>query len=249
MDADINMLKEGERFDSLSFGDLKIIQQENAFRFGTDAVLLADFAVTRNGDYVADMGTGTGVIAILMASRQKYARFVGMEIQADMADMASRSVAVNGMQDQIEIRCCDFRNVADEIGYERFSLAVCNPPYGKSGGALVNKDDALRIARHETECASVDDVAKAAFSLLKTGGRFCVIFPAPRAFEMMSAMKAHRLEPKRIRTIHQTSDRPPKFLLIEAVKFGGSMLHWMSPLILANPDGTPSDEWKRIYRV
>jgi len=155
---------------------------------------------------------------------------------------------MNDLQDRIDVRCCDFRNAPHEIGYGLFSLAVCNPPYGKAGGTLLNQSDAQRIARHESDC-TVDDVAAAAFSLLKTGGRLAVVFPAQRAFEMMYAMKTHRLEPKRIRTIHNTVDREPKLVLIEAVREGGSMLHWLPPLILSNPDGTMSDELKRIYRM
>ena len=241
-------LKPGERLDSLQFDGLQIVQRPDAFRFGTDAVLLADFAAARSGDRVADLGTGTGIISILMASRQPKSRYVALEIQPDMADMAARSVRLNGMQGQIEVCCCDFRQAAVRYGYGRFSLAVCNPPYGKAGGALLNQSDAKRIARHESDC-TVDDVASAAFELLKSGGRLAVIFPAARAFEMMYAMKTHRLEPKRVRTIHSTANKEPKLMLIEAVKEGGSMLHWLPPLILNNDDGTPTEEWKRIYRI
>ncbi|MBQ8954470.1 MAG: tRNA1(Val) (adenine(37)-N6)-methyltransferase [Clostridia bacterium] len=246
--ADGVTLKPGERLDSLQFEGLQIIQHPDAFRFGTDAVLLADFAAARSGDHVADLGTGTGIISILMASRQPRSRYAAMEIQPDMADMAARSVRLNGMQDQIEVRCCDFRQAAAHYGHGRFSLAVCNPPYGKAGGTLLSQNDAKRIARHESDC-TVEDVASAAFALLKSGGRLAVIFPAARAFEMMYAMKTHRLEPKRIRTVHSMAEREPKLALIEAVKEGGSMLHWLPPLVLSNADGTPTEEWKRIYRI
>lgn len=241
-------LKSGERLDSLQYEGLKIIQRADAFRFGTDAVLLADFASARSGDRVADLGTGTGVISILMASRQPNSRYAALEIQPDMADMAARSVRLNGMEDRIEVRCCDFRRAAAVYGYGRFSLAVCNPPYGKAGAALLSQTDARRIARHESDC-TVDEVAESAFELLKTGGRLAVIFPAARAFEMMCAMRTHRLEPKRIRTVHATVSREPRLTLIEAVKDGGSMLHWLPPLILTGEDGAPTAEWKRIYRI
>ena len=241
-------LKPGERLDSLQYETLRIIQRADAFRFGTDAVLLADFASARCGDRVVDMGTGTGVISILMASRQPKSRYAALEIQPDMADMAARSVRLNGMEDRVEVRCCDFRAATALYGYGSFSLAVCNPPYGKAGGALLSQTDARRIARHESDC-TVDDVAASAFDLLRTGGRLAVVFPAPRAFEMMFAMRTHRLEPKRVRTVHAAADREPKLALIEAVKDGGSMLHWMPPLILNNADGSPTAEWKRIYRV
>ncbi len=247
MDKDA-LIKPGERLDSLQFGDLCILQKPEAFRFGTDSVLLADFPAVRRGDYVVDLGTGTGIIALLMASRHPDCRFAALEIQPEMADMAARSMALNGLEERVEVQLCDFREAAKHFGYGRFSLAVCNPPYGKAGSALLSQTDTKRIARHESDC-TVDDLAQAAFDLLKTGGRLAVVFPAARAFEMMYTMRTHRLEPKRIRTVHATATRAPKLVLIEAIKGGGSMLHWMEPLVLSHDDGTPTDEWKRIYRV
>ena len=243
-----NMLLEGERVDTLQYQGLRIIQKEKGFRFGTDSVLLADFASPKPGDRVVDMGTGTGILPILMASRQEKSSYVALEIQEDMAEMAARSIKLNGMEERIEVRACDFREAPGMLGYGKFTLAVCNPPYGKAGGAMVNVRDSERIARHEGEC-TVEDVAKTAAALLKVGGRLAVVYPAPRAFEMMTALREFHMEPKRIRTIHSQADREPKLVLMDAVKGGGSMLHWLPPLVLNNDDGTPSDEWKRIYRV
>ena len=154
-------LRPGERLDSLQHETLQIIQRVDAFRFGTDAVLLADFAGAKSGDRVVDMGTGTGVIAILMASRQPNSTYAALEIQPDMADMAARSVRLNGMDDRIEVKQCDFREAARLYGYGRFSLAVCNPPYGKAGGTIENPDEHKRLSRHEATCTP-DDLAKAA---------------------------------------------------------------------------------------
>ncbi len=242
------MLREGERLDALQYQGLQIIQKEKGFRFGTDSVLLADFASPRSGDRVVDLGTGTGILSILMASRQAKSTYAALEIQENMAEMASRSVALNNMSEQIEVYACDFREAHTFLGYGKFSLAVCNPPYGKAGGSMLSVRDSERIARHEEEC-TVDDVAKTAAALLKTGGRIAVVYPAPRAFELMTALKNCHIEPKRIRTVHSQIDREPKLILLEAVKGGGSMLHWLPPLILNNPDGTPTEEWKRIYRI
>lgn len=242
------MIRDGERLDTLQYQGLSIIQKEKGFRFGTDSVLLADFAAPKPGDRVVDMGTGTGILSILMASRQENSSYVALEIQEEMAEMAARSVEMNRMEERIEVHACDFRESPRWLGYGRFSLAVCNPPYGKAGGALVNIRDSERIARHEGEC-TVEDVAKTAAALLKVGGRLAVVYPAPRALEMMMAMRAFHLEPKRIRTIHSQADKEPKLVLMDAVKGGGSMLHWLPPLILNNPDGSPSEEWKRIYRL
>ena len=242
------MIYDGERLDTLQYQGLRIIQKEHGFRFGTDSVLLADFASPKPGDRVVDLGTGTGILPILMASRQEKSTYMALEIQEEMAEMAGRSIALNGMDDRIEVRSCDFRDAPKQLGYGRYSLAVCNPPYGKAGGALVNVRDSERIARHEGEC-TVDDVARTAAALLKVGGRLAVVYPAPRAFELMTALREHHMEPKRIRTVHSQADKEPKLVLMDAVKGGGSMLHWLPPLILNNADGTPSDEWKRIYRV
>ena len=218
------------------------------FPLGADTLALGGFVPVRRGWRVCDLGTGSGIITILMASRHPDCRFAALEIQPEMADMAARSMALNGLTDRVEVRSCDFREAARLYGYGKFSLAVCNPPYGKAGGALLSQTETQRIARHESDC-TVDDLAAAAFDLLKTGGRLAVVFPAARAFELMYAMRTHRLEPKRIRTIHATPNRAPKLVLIEAVKDGGSMLHWMEPLVLNGDDGQPTEEWKRIYRV
>lgn len=239
-------LKPGERLDDLQNGEYRLIQKHGTFCFGTDSVLLADFARPRKRERAVDLGCGNGAIAILMAAHQKDIQLDAVEIQPEMADMAARSVRLNAMEDRIRVCCCDMREAWREIGREKCALAVCNPPYGAQGAALESRNEAKRIARHEGDLTP-DHVAASAAATLKFGGRFCVVFPAPRAFEMMAAMQAHQLAPKRIRTVHARPGRAPKLVLIEAVKGGGSGLHWMEPLILSNEDGTPSAEWKRIY--
>lgn len=241
-------LKDGERLDVLHINQYKLIQRPDAFCFGTDAVLLADFAAPRKYDRAVDLGCGNGIISILMAAQCPQAQIHGVEIQSEMAEMAARSVAINGLSDRVTIHNMDMRDACAQLGYEKCSLAVCNPPYGKQGGTLVSETSMKRIARHETDL-TIEEVARSAAKLLKFGGRFCVIYPAPRAFEMMTAMKACNLAPKRIRTIHSRADREPKLVLMDAVKGGGSMLHWLKPLVLNNDDGSWSDEWHRIYRT
>ena len=154
----------------------------------------------------------------------------------------------DGLTDIIRVHAGDLREIRSLLPHDAYDLVTCNPPYGKAGGALLSQTEGKRIARHESNC-TVEDVTASACALLKTGGRLAVIFPAARAFEMMYAMKTARLEPKRIRTIHAMAGREPKLVLIEAVKDGGSMLHWMPPLILQQEDGTPTAEWNRIYRI
>lgn len=239
-------LREGERLDDLQCEGMKLIQRPDAFRFGTDSVLLADFANPRPRDRAVDLGCGTGAIALLMAAHRPGLHVDAVEIQPDIADMAGRSVAMNGMGDRVYVHNMDMREAWRALGAGAYTLAVCNPPYGKEGAALQSVNESKRLARHEGGLSPAD-IARAAAMLLKNGGRFCVIYPAPRAFEMMRAMHENRLAPKRLRTVHGVAGRAPRFVLMDAVKGGGEGLHWLEPLVLRNEDGSFTGEWRRIY--
>ena len=236
----------GERLDDLQTGGLKLIQRPDAFRFGTDSVLLADFAAPRRGERAADLGCGTGAIALLMAGHQKAMTVDAVELQPDIADMARRSVALNRLEDRVSVHCGDIREIWRTLGAGRHTLAVCNPPYGRSGAALESTREGVRLARHEGDLTPLD-VAVAAAKLLKNGGRFCVVYPAPRAYELMRAMEDAGIAPKRVRTVHGVEGRAPKFVLLEGVKQGGEGLHWLPPLVLRRTDGSFTEEWHRIY--
>jgi tRNA1(Val) A37 N6-methylase TrmN6 len=173
-------------------------------------------------------------------------RVDGVELQGDVADMAARSVALNALQDRVCIHCLDMREAWRKLGAGRYSLAVCNPPYGRSGAALESQCEAVRLARHEGDLSPLA-VARAAAMLLKNGGRFCAIYPAPRAYELMRGMEEAGIAPKRLRTVHGVTGRAPKFVLLEGVKQGGPGLHWLPPLVLRSADGSFTDEWHRIY--
>lgn len=240
------LIKDGERLDDLQRDGMKLIQRPDVFRFGTDSVLLSDFASPRPKDKAVDLGCGTGAIALLMAARQKGITVDAVEIQPEIADMARRSVAYNDMGERVRVYEMDMREAWRTLGAGRYSLAVCNPPYSRHGAALESENDAKRIARHEG-ALTTGDVARSAAMLLKNGGRFCVVYPAPRAFEMMRAMWENHMAPKRVRTVHGVAGRAPKFVLMDAVKGGGEGLHWLEPLILRNADGSFSEEWHRIY--
>ena len=170
-----------------------------------------------------------------------------VELQPEVADMARRSVELNHLQDRVRVHCMDMREAWRALGAGRCSLAVCNPPYGRSGAALESLSETKRISRHEGDLTP-GDVARAAAMLLKNGGRFCAIYPAPRAYELMRAMDESGIAPKRLRTVHGVAGRAPKFLLLEGVKQGGEGLHWLPPLVLRNEDGTFTQEWHRIYK-
>ena len=240
-------LNPGERLDDLQCDGLKLIQRPDAFRFGTDSVLLADFAAPRKDERAADLGCGTGAIAMLMAGHQPRMTVDAVELQPDVADMARRSVALNRLEGRVRVHCLDMREAWRTLGAGRFSLAVCNPPYGRSGAALESQSETVRLARHEGDLTP-QAVARSAALLLKNGGRFCVIYPAPRAYELMRAMDEADIAPKRLRTVHGVAGRAPKFVLLEGVKQGGEGLHWLPPLVLRNEDGTFTEEWHRIYK-
>ena len=241
-------IRPDERIDDLQIGGYSILQRPGSFCFGTDAVLLADFATPRKKDCAADLGTGTGIIAILMAAHQAEICIDAVEIQPEMADMAARSVQLNNLQDRIHVHQGDMRDAWRSLGQGSKSLVTCNPPYGRKNSGPVSETEPQRIARHEDDL-SPDELVRSAAQLLKFGGRFCIVYPARRAAEMMLAMQRHHLEPKRIRTIHARAGRAPKLILLEAVKGAHCGLNWMDPLILYNDDGSPSAEWRRIYRI
>lgn len=241
-------LKAGERIDDLQNG-CKLIQKSGTFCFGTDTVLLADFAAPRKREKCVDMGCGNGAISILMAAHQIELESIdAVEIQPEMADMARRSVLMNCMEDKIRVHTGDMRTAYEYLGMGKASLVVCNPPYSGSGTGFTSQNDPERIARHESDL-SCDDIARSAERLLKYGGRFCVVYPSQRAFEMMHAMENNHLAPKRLRSVHATVERAPKIVLIEAVKGGGKGLHWLPPLIISDAEGNKTKEWRRIYRM
>lgn len=239
-------LKDGERLDDLQRRGFRIIQRQDVFRFGTDTVLLTDFARVKRGDRVVDLGCGTGAIGLIMLAHQEGITVDGVEIQEDVADMARRSAIINGAEDVFRVHHADMRTCHEFLGRGKFSLAVCNPPYFKAGGALLSAGEKRRIARHEGDITP-DDIAASAARLIKNGGRFAVIYPAPRALEMMRAMQEGGIEPKRIRTVHGVEGREPKHVLIEGMKDASPGLHWMAPLVLQNRDGSYTEEWHRIY--
>ena len=238
----------GERLDDLQCQGLKIIQRPDGFRFGTDSVLLADFAAPRKGERAVDLGCGTGAVALLMAGHQPTLTVDGVELQPEVADMARRSVELNGLTGRMGVHCLDMREAWRTLGAGRYALAVCNPPYGRRGAALESRRDAVRLARHEGDLTP-GDVAKSAAMLLKNGGRFCAVYPAPRAYELMRAMDDCGVAPKRLRTVHGVEGRAPKFVLLEGVKQGGEGLHWLPPLALRREDGSFTEEWHRIYGI
>ncbi len=238
-------LRPGERLDDLQNGYC-LIQRPDMFCLSTDSVLLADFAAPRAGEMCVDLGCGNGAIALLLAARRADARIDGVELQAQAAEMAVRSVQLNQLEARVRIFQADMRDCAALLGCGRYSLAVCNPPYGAQGATIPSMGEAARIARHE-DGLTVQDVTATAARLLKFGGRFCTVYPSARALEMLDAMRAAAIAPKRIRLIHARVTQPPKLTLIEGVRGGRPGLHWLPPLLLYDESGEHGAEWRRIY--
>jgi tRNA1Val (adenine37-N6)-methyltransferase len=239
-------LNEYERVDDLQFGGLRIIQSQKGFRFGMDAVLLAHFADVRPGDRVADLGTGTGIIPILLAGHTKAASIVGVEIQPCMAGMAARSVALNSLQDRVTILPGDLRQAHEALGYNGFDVVTCNPPYERKGGGVVCREEAWTIARHEGAC-TLGDVAQAAYKLLRQGGRLEFILRSDRAVEALLTLKEARLEPKRICLVCPSASHSPNLVLVEATRGGNPGVRWEPPLMIYGPDGEYSPALQAIY--
>jgi Methyltransferase small domain. len=239
---------ENERVDDLQFKGLKIIQNKNKFCFGMDAVLLSYFAEARKGEQVVDLGTGTGIIPILLSGRSEARKIYGVEIQSDVADMARRSVLLNQLQDRVEIVTGDLKESPYYLGFEKFQLVVSNPPYKKAGSGVVNPNDAKAISRHEIFC-TLEDVLNVAKKLLTHGGRLAMVHRPERLTDILYGMRQNGLEPKRIQVVYGSVDKPPRLLLIEGVKGGKPHLMWLPPLIVYDQEGNITPNIREIYHM
>lgn len=240
------MMYLNERIDDLQRGGLRVIQRADAFRFGTDAVLLADFAAPRRHDRVCDLGTGTGIIPLLLYARENTISADAVEIQPDMADMAARSMAMNGLNEKIRVLPGDLRSIRTLLPHARYDLVTCNPPYGKAGGTLLNPDASKRLARHEESCA-IEDVACAAAWLLQNGGRLCCVFPAARMIELSDAMRKYRMALKRIRMVHSRVEKAAHLCLMEGMLDARPGLIIEPPLVIYDENNAYTPELRRIY--
>ncbi len=223
--------------------ELKIIQNPNWFCFGIDAVLLSDFAYVKNGDAVMDLGTGTGIIPLLLAAKTSASCIDGLEIQKDVCEMAKRSVELNNLQNKVNIMQGDLVGFKCEKQYD---AVTCNPPYKTADTGLVNDEDKLRISRHEVLC-NLCDVVKTASRILKPLGRFSIIHRPERLVDILYEMRVQKLEPKRLRFIHSDVEKPPVMVLVEGRKCAKPYIKIEPPLVIYNNDGSYTDEVLRIY--
>ena len=239
-------IKENERIDDLQYKGLKLIQKKDGFCFGIDAVLLAYFAQVPKNGRVIDLGTGTGIIAVLVAAKKEPAGVVGLEIQADMADMASRSVILNGLEDKISIVHGDIRDAVQLFGASGFDAVVTNPPYMEKGGGLLNPEDAKAISRHEILC-SLEDVISVSARLLKPCGKFSMAHRPHRLADIMYNMRKYRIEPKLMRFVHPSPGKKPNLVLVSGTKYGKAELRVQEPLYVYDSSGRYTEEIDEIY--
>lgn len=225
------LVKEGERLDDLQLGGLELIQNPGQFCFGVDAVLLSDFVKVKPGETVLDMGTGNGIIPILLSEKTQGKHFTGLEIQADTADMARRSVVYNHLEDRIDIVTGDIKEAAEIFKPAFFDVITINPPYMLAQHGLKNPDDKKAIARHEVLC-SLDDILRESMRLLQDKGRFYMIHRPFRLAEILIKMNAYKIEAKRLQFVHPYIDKEPTMVLIEGVRGARSRITVEPPIIM-----------------
>ena len=234
-----------ERIDDLQYKGLKIIQNTEGFCFGVDSVLLTEFARDmKKNKTIVDLGTGTGIIGILLSKKVKASKIIGVEIQKDVANMAKRSVELNNLQNIMQILNEDVKNLSLEKN--SFDYVVTNPPYKKKGTGIINREDKQIISRHETT-VNLEEWIKVSSHLLKDNGAIYMVHRPERLNEIIENLRKYRLEPKRIRFVYPKINKNSNLVLIKAVKYANSFLKVEKPLIIYNEDGTYTDEILKIY--
>ncbi len=237
--------RDDETMDTLFHGSLSILQKKKGYRFSVDSPLLAHFTTLRKGERVVDLGTGSGVIAMILALRFPETNIAEVEIQQELADMAERNIALNGLRDRIRVYPGDVKGIRKIFDPKSFDAAVFNPPYRRLNSGKINPNHERAVARHEIT-GTIDDFLAAARYLLKDYGRTYVIYPASRGVQLIAGMRRHGMEPKKIRIVYSDSLSGAVFILAEGVKGAGEEVEIMPPLFIYGSDGRYSDEMDRM---
>lgn len=235
-----------EQIDDLQYKGFKIISDKNSFRFGIDAVLLANMAKGAVSDNTIDLCSGGGIVPILLAAKTKTKNIVGLEIQKNLSDMAKRSVMLNNLTDRVEMICADLKEADKLFCKSSFDVVTVNPPYKVSGSGIVSKNDGMAICRHEILC-SLEDVIKAAAYLLKPGGRLYMVHRPERLADIFVTMRALKIEPKFMQMVHPSVKKRANIVLIQGSYMGGRELKILEPLYVYDQYGNYTDEILKIY--
>ena len=246
MTKEETLVKPGERIDDLQCKGYHIIQNPERFCFGMDAVLLTGFASGAKGDNMLDLGTGTGIIPILMEAKTNFSSLTGLEIQEESAEMARRSVLLNHLENKVQIVTGDIREADHYFEPASFDVITCNPPYMICQHGLQNENQPKTIARHEVLC-TFDDVARQTARLLKPGGHFYLVHRPFRLAEIMVTLSKYKLEPKRMRLVHPYVNKEPNMMLIEATRGGRSRMTVEKPLVVYESPGVYTQEIYDFY--
>lgn len=239
-------MKPGERLDDLQIKGYEIIQSPGRFCFGMDAVLLSSFAKVKKNESALDLGTGTGILPILLEAKNEGAHYVGLEIQEESADMARRSVIHNKLDNKIEIITGDIKEASEIFGAASFHVITTNPPYMIGEHGLKNDNEALYIARHEALC-TLDDILRESAKLLKPKGRFYMVHRPFRLAEILGKMSLYGIEPKRMRLVHPYVDKEPNMVLVEGMRGAKPRMTVEKPLIVYGENGEYTKELLKMY--
>ncbi len=242
-----DLVQENERIDDLEFKGLKIIQKNNGFCFGIDAVLLSDFAKDiRNNSKVLDLGAGTGILSILLTGKTNLSKIYGIEVQKDIADMAVRSVKLNNLNNKIQIVNTDIKNLENTFEIGSFDSIVTNPPYKNENTGKVNDNKYKYISRHETT-ANLSDFIKVSFKMLKDKGSLYMVHRPERLVDIIFELRNNKLEPKNIKFVYSNKNKEPKLVLIKAIKNANKFLKLEKPLFVYDENGNYTQEILKIY--
>ncbi|KEI06752.1 hypothetical protein Z954_09630 [Clostridium botulinum C/D str. BKT2873] len=242
----MDLVRNGETLDDLQLDGIHVIQKKDGFRFGIDAVLLANFANVKNGNRVVDLCSGTGIVPFIIAGKTKASSITGIEIQEDMVEMANRSAMFNKLQDKIEFICEDLTNIDIMKKIPKVDVVTVNPPYKLYNSGIVNPSDKMAIARHEI-CCNLEDVIIACRTLLKDNKRMYMVHRPDRLADIITLMRKNKIEPKRIQMVHPNTKKAPNIVLIEGQRDGGAFLKWEPPIYVYNDKGGYSDQIEAIY--
>jgi len=242
----MEFLRDDETLDDLQLKGIHVIQKKHAFRFGVDAVLLANFAKVRRNAKVVDLCTGTGIIPFILAGKTCASNLVGVEIQEEFVDMANRSANYNNLADKIKFINGDLKDIELIKSITKVDIVTVNPPYKLHNSGLISLNDKDAIARHEI-CCTLEDVIIASRILLKDSGRLYMVHRPDRLADILCTMRKHKIEPKRIRMVHPSVNKAPNIVLIEGQRDGGSFLKWEPPLYVHTQDGGYTQEIINMY--
>jgi tRNA1(Val) A37 N6-methylase TrmN6 len=242
----MNFLMEDETLDDLQIGGIHVIQKKDAFRFGVDAVLLANFAKVKRGMRVVDLCTGTGIIPFIIAGKTEASHITGIEIQEIMVEMARRTVGYNKLEERVGFINGDLKDLSLIKSIPKADVVTVNPPYKLQNSGIINPDDKNAIARHEI-CCTLEDVIIACRAILKDNGRMYMVHRPERIADILCTMRKHKIEPKTIRMIHPNTKKAPNIVLVEGQRDGGAFLKWEPPLYVYNDNGGYTEELERIY--